>query len=64
MQMDARCVACLVERQAKLTSGRPNDERDMAFMRRVLQAILDAPEGVSASWCVPLFEQAARNAWA
>ena len=61
MQMDARCVACLVERQAKLTSGRPNDERDMAFMRRVLQAIPDAPEGVSASWCVPLFEQAAKE---
>ena len=58
MQFDAQCIACLVNRQYQLTKSAPNDPRALAFMKEVLQSLLDAPDGVSAPWCVPHFTAA------
>ena len=57
MQFDAQCIACLVKRQFELSDRGPNDPNSYAFMREVLQKILDAPEGVAATYVVPGFTE-------
>ena len=58
MQFDAQCIACLVKRQFELSDRGPNDPASFAFMREVLQEILDAPEGVAAPYMIPGFTAA------
>ena len=58
MQFDAQCIACLIQRQYRLTGAEPNDPTALAFMKDVLQIMLNAPDGVSAPWCVPHFAKA------
>lgn len=57
MQFDAQCIACLVNRQFELSDRGPNDPNSYAFLREVLQKILDAPEGVAATYMIPGFTE-------
>ena len=63
MRFDAQCIDCLVRRQRSLADERGEPEKSYLFMRDVLQAILDAPEGVAAPYLIPKFVEALQNYW-
>ena len=63
MRFDAQCIDCLVRRQRSLADERGEPEKSYLFMRDVLQAILDAPEGVAAPYLIPKFDEAFQKYW-
>lgn len=63
MQFDAYCIECLVRRQFRLAQAKQDGEKAYAYMRDVLQAILDAPAGVAAPWLTGAFAQAYAKYW-
>lgn len=48
MQFDAHCIDCLVHRHFKLALEQKDGIKADAYLRDVMQIILDAPKGVSA----------------
>lgn len=58
MQFNEECIACLIHRQAALAEGHGTEQSRLSFMKDVLQAVLDAPEGVAAPFLIPAFTQA------
>ncbi len=63
MQFDAYCIECLVRRQFRLAQAKHDGEKAYAYMRDVLQAILDAPAGVAAPWLTGAFARAYAKYW-
>ena len=63
MQFDAHCIECLVRRHFQLVQSKDDGPKAYAYLRDVLQAILDAPEGVSAPWLTGAFAQAYAKYW-
>lgn len=63
MRFDALCIDCLVHRQRVLAEQHGQPEKTYQFLREVLQAILDAPEGVAAPYLIPKFDAAYQKYW-
>ncbi len=63
MQFDAHCIECLVRRHFQLVQAKDDGPKAYAYLRDVLQAILDAPEGVSAPWLTGAFARAYAKYW-
>lgn len=63
MQFDAHCIDCLVHRHFLLVQKKNDGEKAYAYLRDVMQAILDAPAGVSAPWLTARFGQAYAKYW-
>lgn len=63
MQFDAKCIECLIHRQAKLAEARNDPENAYRYMRDVMQLMLDAPENVAAPYLIPLFSEAYEKYW-
>lgn len=63
MQFDAHCIDCLVHRHFQLVQGKEDPEKADAYLRDVLQIILDAPKGVAAPWLTGAFTEAYAKYW-
>lgn len=63
MQFDAHCIECLVHRQFRLALEHGDGKTADAYLRQVLQIILDAPAGVSAPWLAGAFTEAFDRFW-
>ncbi len=63
MQFDAHCIECLVHRQFRLVQEKDDGEKANRYLRDVLQALLDAPAGVSAPYMIEQFSQAYERYW-
>lgn len=63
MQFDAHCIECLVHRQFRLAQEKNDGEKANRYLRDVLQALLDAPAGVSAPYMIEQFSQAYEKYW-
>ena len=63
MQFDAHCIDCLVHRHFKLALEKQDGPKADAYLRDVLQIILEAPQGVSAPWLTGAFTQAYAKYW-
>lgn len=63
MQFDAHCIDCLVRRQFRLAMKEGDGKKADAYLRDVLQIILDAPKGVSAVWLAGAFTKAYDKYW-
>lgn len=63
MQFDACCIECLVRRQYQLAARHGDGEKSYAYLRDVLQAILDAPSGVAAPYLTGAFAEAYQKYW-
>lgn len=63
MQFDAHCIECLVHRHFRLVQQKDDGKKAYAYLRDVMQAILDAPEGVSAPYLTGCFSRAYAKYW-
>ena len=63
MQFDAHCIECLVHRHYRLAMEKGDGEKADAYLRDVMQAILDAPKGVAAPWLTDKFSEAYARYW-
>lgn len=63
MQFDAHCIDCLIHRQFRLAMEQGDGRKADAYLRDVMQIILDAPEGVSAPWLAGAFTKAFEKYW-
>ena len=63
MQFDAHCVDCLVHRHFQLAMEKDDGDKADAYLRDVMQIILDAPKGVSAPWLTGAFTEAYSKYW-
>ena len=63
MQFDACCMECLVRRQYQLAARHGDGAKSYAYLRDVLQAILDAPAGVAAPYLTGSFAKAYQTYW-
>ena len=63
MQFDACCMECLVRRQYQLAARHGDGAKSYAYLRDVLQAILDAPAGVAAPYLTGAFAKAYQTYW-
>lgn len=63
MQFDAHCIECLVHRHFRLVQEKNDGEKAYLYLRDVMQAILDAPAGVSAPWITAQFSKAYAKYW-
>ena len=63
MQFDAHCIDCLVHRQFQLALKQNDGHKADAYLRDVMQIILDAPKGVSAVWLAGAFTKAYNKYW-
>lgn len=59
MQFGTHCVECMVIRQAAFARAHGDTATGLAFLKQVLQAIQDAPEGVSSPYMTAIFEHLA-----
>ncbi len=58
MQFDAHCIDCLMHRQFRLAMAQGDGKTADAYLRRCMQIILEAPQGVAAPWLAGAFSQA------
>ena len=63
MQFDAHCIECLVHRHFKLALEKCDGVKADAYLRDVMQIMLDAPKGVSAPWLTGAFTEAYAKYW-
>lgn len=63
MQLDASCIACLLQRQAKAAESQNDPINAYHYLRDVMQILLDAPKGVAAPYLTPLFDDAFAKYW-
>jgi len=63
MQFDAHCIECLVHRHFQLAMAQDDGEKADAYLRDVMQIILDAPKGVAAPWLTGAFTKAYAKYW-
>lgn len=63
MQFDAHCIDCLVHRHFRLALEKHDGVKADAYLRDVMQIILEAPKGVSAPWLTGAFAQAYAKYW-
>lgn len=63
MQFDAHCIDCLVHRHFKLAMEKGDGIKADAYVRDVMQIILNAPKGVSAPWLTGAFTEAYAKYW-
>lgn len=63
MQFDAHCIECLVHRHFLLAQAKDDGEKAFSYLKDVMQAMLDAPAGVSAPWLTAQFSQAYAKYW-
>lgn len=57
MKFSTYCIECLVRRQAKLLHAQNDEEKALACMKEMLQAIVDAPDDVAAPFVVEHFNR-------
>ena len=63
MQFDAQCLECLVRRQRTLAEAQNDPKGALAYMREVLELLLQAPPGVAAPYLIPQFDDAFARRW-
>ena len=63
MQFDANCIDCLVRRHFKLAQAKHDGPKAYAYLRDVMQILLDAPAGVAAPWLTGAFTEAYSKYW-
>ena len=63
MQFDAHCIDCLIHRHFKLALEKKDGVKANAYLRDVMQIMLDAPKGVSAPWLTGAFAEAYGKYW-
>ena len=63
MQFDAHCIDCLVHRHFRLAMQKGDGLKADAYLRDVMQIILNAPKGVSAPWLTGEFSKAYAKYW-
>lgn len=63
MQFDAHCIECLVHRHFKLAQAKGDGPKAYAYLRDVMQILLDAPAGVAAPWLTGAFTEAYAKYW-
>lgn len=63
MQFDAHCIDCLIHRQFRLAMAYGDGHKADAYLRDVMQIMLDAPKGVSAPWLAGAFTTAFEKYW-
>lgn len=63
MQLDASCITCLLQRQAKAAESQNDPANAYHYLRDVMQILLDAPKGVAAPYLMPLFDDAFAKYW-
>ena len=63
MQFDAHCIDCLVHRHFRLAMQKDDGLKADAYLRDVMQIILNAPKGVSAPWLTGEFSKAYAKYW-
>ena len=63
MQFDAHCIDCLIHRHFKLALAHRDGEAANAYLRDVMQIMLEAPAGVSAPWLTGAFTKAYAKYW-
>lgn len=51
--IDTDCLQCYLKRNITLARSLGTEEQAMVFARRLMQMILDAPQGVSSPWLSP-----------
>lgn len=63
MQFDANCIDCLVHGHFRLSQAKADGQKAYAYLRDVMQILLDAPEGVAAPWLSGAFTEAYAKYW-
>lgn len=63
MQFDAHCIDCIVHRHYELAMKKNDGKKADAYLRDVLQIILDAPAGVAAPWITDQCSLAYEKYW-
>ena len=63
MQFDAHCIECMVHRHFALSIQKDDPHKADAYLRDVLQIILDAPKGVSAPYLTAKCSEAYAKYW-
>ncbi len=63
MQFDAHCIECMVHRHFALAIKKDDPHKADAYLRDVLQIILDAPKGVSAPYLTSKCSEAYDKYW-
>lgn len=63
MQFDAHCVTCLLNRQANLIQPYGTGEERFAFLKEVMNALVNAPQDVAAPYMVWQFDQIFSKYW-
>lgn len=56
MQIDSYCIECQIERQFRIARERMTPENAYHYLIDVMDAMAHAPEGVSAPWFTPIFQ--------
>ena len=51
--VDTQCLQCYLQRHLDLVRPLGNEEKSLAFAKRLLKIYLDAPEGISSPWFGP-----------
>ena len=51
--IDTQCLQCYLQRHLELVRPLGDEEKSLAFAKRLLQIYLDAPEGISSPWFGP-----------
>lgn len=55
MQFGIGCMDCLFQRHARLARSQGDRSKGIAYMKEIMGAMADAPEGVAAPWLTPVF---------
>lgn len=63
MQFDAHCMECLIRRHYQLALEKQDGTKAYLYLRDIMQAILDAPAGVSAPWLTEHFTEIYGKYW-
>lgn len=55
MQFGIGCMECLFQRHARLARSQGDRDTGIDYMKEIMGAMADAPEGVAAPWLTPVF---------
>lgn len=61
MQFGTTCTVCLIKRQADFARRHGDNAQVLAFIKDVMQALIDAPAGVAAPYFSPVFDRLAEK---
>lgn len=57
MQFGVYCIECLIKRQVKLMHEQKDEEKEFAYMKEIMQIMIDAPENVAAPYLISKFNK-------